>query len=61
MEINVIRGIKLFLITGVSIVFISMGYSRSKNYGVNRVKPELYGIWETSYFIKNNDTICFSR
>ncbi|WP_412986713.1 hypothetical protein [Pontimicrobium sp. IMCC45349] len=57
MEINVIRGIKLFLITGVSIVFISMGYSRSKNYGVNRVKPELYGIWETSYFIKNNDTI----
>ena len=48
--------IKLILTLGLIGLFLlqGLGNSRSKN---NVNKPHLYGIWETEYFIKNNDTI----
>lgn len=33
------------------------GYQREHTYGDKRKKPALYGIWETTLFVKNNDTL----
>lgn len=33
------------------------GYSRERSFGDKREKPELYGIWEVSTFVKNADTL----
>ena len=35
----------------------SQGYSRERSFGDKREKPELYGIWEVSTFVKNADTL----
>ena len=49
-----IKSIGLFVL----ISFISFNfYTTESHRGNNRKKPLLYGIWETSYFIKNGDTL----
>ncbi|MEP0263722.1 hypothetical protein [Dokdonia sp.] len=54
---NFIIGFKiiamLFLIGSMS----WRGYNAERQYGDKREKPVLYGIWETTTFIKNRDTI----
>ena len=46
---------------GLSIIIIAAVFlgvqAERKLLGSKREKPPLYGIWETSYFIKNSDTI----
>jgi hypothetical protein len=32
-------------------------YTTERNRGIDRKKPQLYGIWEATYFIKNGDTL----
>ncbi|WP_299273094.1 DoxX family protein [uncultured Psychroserpens sp.] len=44
----------------LSIIIIGVGiygHEAEQKQGPNREKPFLYGIWETSHFIKNGDTI----
>jgi hypothetical protein len=49
-----IKSIGLFILVS----FISFNfYTTERNRGSNRKKPLLYGIWETSYFIRNGDTL----
>jgi len=53
---KVIFWVKLIFIIVLSSIFLVQGLGNdiSKN---NKNKPYLYGIWEVSYFIKNNDTL----
>ena len=53
---NVIFWMKLIFVFALSGLFLLQGWGndRGKNLGE---KPPLYGIWETTHFIKNNDTI----
>ncbi|MFT5890422.1 MAG: hypothetical protein ACI9Y7_000513 [Dokdonia sp.] len=46
------------VMTSVLIGFMSyQGYQAERLYGDKKPKPALYGIWETTSFIKNNDTL----
>ncbi len=48
---------KIVLLALVLLMIIPRGISSTKRWGDKRTKPHLYGIWETAYFIKNNDTL----
>lgn len=50
-------GLKVVLTLYFMYSFSASGMKDVKKWGDEREKPNLYGIWETNYFIKNNDTI----
>ena len=54
---KVIFWIKTIGLTLAIIGFSIFGYITEDSIGKNREKPHLYGIWETSTFIKNGDTL----
>ena len=49
--------IKYLFIIGVLISEIDSSVQAQKKYGDNRPKPPLYGIYNTEYYIRNNDTL----
>lgn len=48
---------KAVLLVLVLLMIVPRGLSSFKKWGDNREKPYLHGIWETTYFIKNSDTL----
>ena len=50
-------GIKIVLLILLLLMIVPRGISSSKKWGDNREKPLLYGIWETTFFVKNGDTV----
>ncbi|WP_104735448.1 DoxX family protein [Hanstruepera ponticola] len=49
--------IKTVLLVLVLLMIVPRGISSTYKWGDKREKPFLYGIWETTYFIKNKDTM----
>ncbi|WP_418512364.1 hypothetical protein [Corallibacter sp.] len=49
--------LKVSFLLLVLALIVPRGFSSQKKWGDQRAKPHLYGIWESSYFIKNNDTL----
>lgn len=55
--VKTIKYLKIVLAIGLSGFFIQKNYSYSEKRKAPNNTSKLYGIWETQYFIKNNDTI----
>ena len=53
---KVIFWMKLFFVIALSGLFLLQGWGNDRGKNMSE-KPPLYGIWETSYFLKNNDTL----
>ena len=54
---KVIFWFKLVCTVGLVAIMCFQGYSRERNFGDKREKPEFYGIWEVTHFVKNSDTL----